>query len=459
MLNIQSTPGSLKRRVLEAGVWNFSGYGLSQVIRFGSNLVLTRLLAPEMFGIMAIATIVMVGLGLFSDLGVRPVIVRSPRGNDHAFLNTAWVVQIIRGGLLAVVGLGISFIPVVATRVGVVPADSVYADPRLPYVIAVISLNYIIIGFNSTKLHESYRALALSRITLIELVSQTAAVLCMVTWSFFDRSISVLIAGYVCSSLFTMILSHAWLHGTRNRLHWDASAFVEIFHFGKWIFVSSVLTFLVNNGDRLLLGSFVDATLLGVYVIAFTIVSSIQAVLGRIIGGVLFPALSEIVRERPGTLRKTYYRVHTTIAAFAYFCSGTLMIAGQALIGLLYDPRYIQAGWMLEILAATLLAVPLQMAIQSFMALGLPKIQSVVMAFRLAVLYLAMPAGFYFFGLPGALWGNVASQILGVPIIIYYSSRHSLFDLRKEMIPIPAFFLGTGAGKLLALAIGKYHGI
>ena len=258
MLNAPSVQTSLRRRVFEAGTWNFAGNGVSQIIRFGSNLVLTRLLAPQLFGIMAIATIVMLGLGLFSDLGVRPVIVRSARGHDHAFLNTAWIVQIIRGVLLCLIGLGISLIPPIANRFGIVPKDSVYADPRLPYVIAAVSLNYIIIGFNSTKLHESYRVLALSRITLMSLVAQIAAVVCMLTWSIFDRSISVLVSGYICGSLVTMVLSHVWLPGTANRLRWDTSAFHEILHFGKWILVSSLLAFVVNNGDRLLLGSLVE---------------------------------------------------------------------------------------------------------------------------------------------------------------------------------------------------------
>ena len=296
MLNTYPTRGSLKRRVLEAGAWNFAGFGLSQVIRFGSSLVMTRLLVPEMFAIMAIASIVMVGLALFSDLGVRPIIVRSTRGMDSTFLNTAWVVQIIRGILLALIGLGISIIPLIANRVGVIPMDSV-TPPALAicdcYCVIQLHHHWISTLPSCTKL---FRSLALGRITLIQIASQTAAVLCMISWSFFYRSISVLVAGYICSSLVTMLLSHVWLSGTANRWQWDASAFREIFHFGKWIFVSSFLTFLVENGDRLVLGGLADASWLGVYVIAFTIVNSIQMVLMRLIAGVLFPALSEIVR-------------------------------------------------------------------------------------------------------------------------------------------------------------------
>ena len=95
-----NTPASLRQRILRAGTWTFVGYGVSQAIRLGGNLVMTRLLVPEMFGVMAIASIVLAMLMMLSDIGLTHNIVQSRRGEDPVFLNTAWAVQIIRGGLL-----------------------------------------------------------------------------------------------------------------------------------------------------------------------------------------------------------------------------------------------------------------------------------------------------------------------------------------------------------------------
>src|SRR5262245_37530197 len=117
----------LKRRVVAASAWSLTRHGISLVIRFGSNLVMTRLLVPEMFGVMAIATIVMVGLAMFSDLGLRQSIVQSPRGSDPAFLNTAWILQIARGFLLWIIALTISALIYAADRGGMVPLGRVYA--------------------------------------------------------------------------------------------------------------------------------------------------------------------------------------------------------------------------------------------------------------------------------------------------------------------------------------------
>ena len=105
---------TLKQRILRAVGWSFLGYGVSQVIRLGSNLVMTRLLVPEMFGVMAIAGMVTIILALLSDIGLRQHIVQSARGDDPVFLDTAWVVQIVRGVMMWLVAL--AAVPRVAFR-------------------------------------------------------------------------------------------------------------------------------------------------------------------------------------------------------------------------------------------------------------------------------------------------------------------------------------------------------
>jgi O-antigen/teichoic acid export membrane protein len=458
-LGTSPEPRSLKQRVVHASAWSLAGYGLSLVIRFGSNLLMTRLLIPSMFGVMAIATVVMMGLVLFTDLGLKQSIVQSKRGSEPDFLNTAWAVQIIRGWLLWFIALGISLLMILADHFGMAPKGSVYSDPILPYVIAVVSFGSAIGGLTSTKLCEASRDLLLSRITLNEIVAQLSGLFCMLFWVAIDRSVWALVAGSVCSTFVRVILSHLWLPGVSNRWHWDKLAFHEIFGFGKWIFLSSILGFFTINADRLVLGGMVDSSVLGVYAIAYTIYISIEQIISRIITEVSYPALSTIVRERPVDLKVSSYRFHAVIASFAYFCSGMLMTCGQALIGLLYDHRYAQAGWMLEVLSVALLTVPFQISIQSFMALGMPQLHSRILAVRLILLVAAMPIGIHFFGLPGALWGFVLSQFLSLAPLIAYSIKLRLFDLRQELLFLPVAVVGLGAGYVLTLMTGFWHGI
>jgi O-antigen/teichoic acid export membrane protein len=450
-------PLSFKQRVLSAGIWSLAGYGCNQLLRFGSNLLMTRLLVPDMFGVMAMAYVVMTGLAMFSDLGFKPNVVQSKRGGDPVFLNTIWVTQILRGLLLWSFALTASLIIYSANHIGVVPQGSVYGDPQLPLVVAVLSIAAVAGGFESTKLLEASRNLSLKRIAWLEVGTQIVALLCMLAWAWFDRSIWALVAGGVVSSVVRAMLSHVWLPGVSNRWQWDNTAFREIFHFGKWMFASSILGFFVNSGDRLLLSTFVDKNVLGVYAIAFLIYSSIEQILMRLIGEVSFPAISEVVRDRLAQLKSNYYRFNSVIASFAYFCSGFLMVSGQTLIGLLYDHRYEQAGWMLQVLSACLLAVPIRVAQLCFLALGMPKVFTQPITIRAITLYTLTPAGFYFFGLPGGLAGIVAGYFSAIPTILFHGIKHDLFDFRKEFLALMAVPAGMLIAEGFNLVIGCWR--
>ena len=447
---------SLKRRILNAGSWSLVGFALGNTIRLGSSLLMTRLLVPEMFGVMAIAVLVMTGLAMFSDVGLRQNIIQSKRGGDADYLNTAWTIQIARGVLLWLLALCISLLVVAANHLGLVPKASVYAEPHLPYVIAVVSISAIIGGFRSTKASEASRNLSLGRATQIQIAAQIAGLICMIGWALIDRSIWALVAGSICTSAVATLLSHVWLFGVNNRWHWDRSAFHEIIHFGKWMFLSSILGFFANNSDRMLLGGFVDSTTLGIYFIAFTIFSTIGMVLNNLISGVSYPALSEVARERLHDLKRSLYRLHVLTASFTYFCSGFLIVSGSTVIGLLYDHRYEQAGWMLEILAVGLLAVPFNLVMFSLLALGLPNIFTYLIAIRVFVTFAAIPLGFHFFGIAGALWAIVLSQLSTLPAIIYFQIRYNLFDLAKELLLMPALLAGMIVAKGFTLAIGYF---
>ena len=205
--------------------------------------------------------------------------------------------------------LSVGLLVFLADRFGLIPKNSAYADPRLPYVIAVLSFTALIGGFQSTKLFEASRNLALGYVAKFEIAAQVAGLLCMFGWVSIDRSIWALVAGNICTALVAVLISHAWLPGVGNRWEWDKSALREIVHFGKWMFVSSILGFLVNSGDRLLLGGLISSTLLGIYVIAFAIFNSVEALLNKIINDISLSALSEVAREQPEKLKANYYQI------------------------------------------------------------------------------------------------------------------------------------------------------
>jgi len=445
---------SLKQRVLRAGGWNFAGYGLGQVIRLGSNLIMTRLLVPEMFGVMAIATMVTVILGMLSDIGLRQNIVRSPRGDDPAFLDTAWTVQVLRGIALWLVALGLSFALVLANRNGMVPAGSVYASAVLPLVIAASSFSTVIAGFRSTKWATAFRRFEQKRIMQIELIGQVIAIAVMVVIGVATHSIWALVAGGLLLSVITTVLSHTWMSGHSNRFRWEASALRELFHFGKWVFVSSSVGILAASGDRLLLGGFVDAHVLGLYAIATLILGAIGGGVGRLFVMVLMPALGEIARNERSRLREVYYRMRTPFDLLLLFVAGGLFVCGQLVIDVLYDPRYSDAGGMLKVLALSLFAARYEVANQTYLALGLPRCMAIVNAVDCISLYTLVPLLYWLGGTPAAIWGIALHTLATLPFVFYFNHRLQLNDFRRELALLAALPAGWLCGYGLNWLIG-----
>src|SRR5438067_8759309 len=90
-----AAPG-LKKAALSSAAWTMAGFGTLLVLRFVSNIILTHLLFPEIFGLMMLVNSFIIGLHMFTDIGIGPSIVRSRHGDDPNFLNTAWTLQIAR---------------------------------------------------------------------------------------------------------------------------------------------------------------------------------------------------------------------------------------------------------------------------------------------------------------------------------------------------------------------------
>jgi O-antigen/teichoic acid export membrane protein len=451
-----SSPNSttLKQRVLRAGGWTVAGYGLSQVIRLGSNLLMTRLLIPEMFGIMAIATMVAVIISLLSDIGLNQNIVQSQRGDDPAFLDTAWVVSIVRGGVLWSIALLLSSALHFANLGGMFPAKSVYASSVLPLVIAVSSFAAVIYGFQSTKIATAHRRFDQKRLTQIELISQLAGLVVMIVIGVTSRSIWALVAGGLVAVLTATALSHTWMGGHPNRFRWEKNALRELISFGKWIFVSSAVYVLAVNGDRLLLGGFIEVDILGMYAIALLIVGAIEGVMNRLLATISLPALSEVARNDPSKLREVYYKLRVPGDLLLLFLTGLLFAVGQLVIDLLYDPRYSAAGGMLQVLALSLFTVRYGVAHHAYLAVGKPHYLAVINAARFVSLYALVPPLFYLAGTQAAIWGIALHSLATVPFIYGFNARLGLIDIRRELMVLVALPVGFLCGASLNLLRG-----
>lgn len=413
-------------------------------MRLGGNLVMARLLMPEMFGIMVIATTVAVVLGLLSDMGLRQNIIQSKRGNDPVFLNTAWTMQIFRGFVLFGVSLLVAGFAWYAQVINLSPAGSTYAAPELPLVLAVTGFSAVINGFQSTKLALAFRSFQQNKVVLTELAAQIVGLLVMLGIGYFTGSIWSLVAAGLVAPLISTVLGHLWFHGSSNRLQWDSSALKELIAFGRWVLLSSAVGVLAAHGDRIWFGGSMSAAELGIYSIAVLILGAIQTGVHRLAAAVALPALSEVARSGDAVrLHSLYYRFRLVIDLVLLFSCGLLLTLSPLIIGWLYDERYASAGSMLAILSLSLFTLRFTLAHQVWLALGLTKYLAVDNIICFVSLWGGVPLLLAMGGTSYAIWGVALYSLPTVFFIAYVNRRLGLFDIKRELAVLP--ILGVGA--------------
>jgi len=390
---------------------------------------------------------------MFSDVGLSQNIIQSRNGEERRFLNTAWVLQIVRGLLLFCIALLLSFLLVIAKEQGWLIENTAYANPELPFVIAVMSLTLLISGFQSTKPFVAKRKLQLKRITALEAGSQISGLIVMILLAWASPTIWSLVTGSIVAIIVKVVLSHVAFKGVMNRIEWDKESFYEIFNFGKWIFVSSILGFLLAQGDRLLLANMISARELGIYSIAFFLASAAEKMLDKLRGAVFFPAFSEVVRERPEDLSEIYYKARRPVDIFVLFTAGFLFMSGESIVKFLYDERYHEAGWMLQVLSIYLVFVCYTLAGHCFLAQGRARLLSILNLIQVVTLYISLPVMFYMYGIKGAVWAIALSPFFRFIAILYFMHRYRLIKFYKEFMMAPFFVVGIIGGAFFKMLI------
>ncbi len=446
---------SLKQRVLRAGSWVLAGHVASQAIRLASNIIVSRMLAPEAFGLMAVVYVMIVGLTLFSDLGITQTVIQSRRGEDPAFLNTAWSLQILRGAAIGLASLllGFGFYMSIAWDL---PAPlTVYADPRLPWIVASFSIAAFIQGLEPTRMALAKRQMQQQRLTRIELLSQAGAAVAMVLVAWVTRSVWALALGALLATALRCALAHWLLPGHKDRWAIDRSAKTELLRQGKWILPASILGFVAINGDRLVLGGLIDTHNFGLYSIALLLISSMNVVSGMLCGNVAYPALSECARDRPAEFWQVFAKFQWAYDALVVTLTAVLITSGPAIVGLIYDHRYEGSGWMLSILAAGAIGMRYQLVEQCYLALTQAQFITLTSTVRLVALLTGLLLGEALHGLTGAIVGMALSQYATWPIALWFKYRQGALTWRAELLLLPSLALGLGLGwglsKVIAL--------
>jgi O-antigen/teichoic acid export membrane protein len=409
---------------MRSSAWTIVGYGASQGIRFASNLVLTRLLYPEAFGMMALVTVAMVGLSMFADVGTSPAIMQSRRGDDPDFLDTAWTLHVLRGLFLWLGTCALAW-----------PVARFYGEPMLARLLPVAGLSLLIGGLNPTRIETANRHLLLGRVILLDLASQVIAVLAMVGLAWATASIWALVVGGVIGAAAKLALTVAFLPGRGNRFRWENAAAGELAHFGKWIFLGTICGFAINQGDKLILGKFLSLDALGVYNIGYFLASFPMLLGGAVAGRILIPLYRDCP---PGASPGNFRRIRAMRCALTGGVLALLLLVAQLgvpLVGLLYDARFATAGPIVVMIACMQLPLLIGMTYdQTALAAGDSRRFFLVLAPRAAVQTAFLLAGAATGGLVGALLGQGLASLLLYPLIVGLARRYRAWDPLHDLV-------------------------
>jgi O-antigen/teichoic acid export membrane protein len=423
---------SLKKLAIRGAIWTIAGYGTNQLLRFGGNLILTRLLVPEYFGLMAVVNTLRIGIELFSDLGITQSIVNNKRGDEPAFLNTAWTLQVIRGCLLWLFCLLITL-----------PVAKLYNDDRLLWLIPIVALSTLFDGFTSTTIPTLQRRMELAKFSLFELILQVLGLSTLIVLATLSPTIWALGVGVVLGGIYRMVGSFWLIPGYSNRFAWEQDAVKEIMSFGRWMFLATSVTFLNEQADRLILAKLLSFRLLGVYTIAYTLAGIPREIVKHLSYRVIFPTISNLLDLPRSSLRaKIVGQRRLILMGFAILIA-VLVTVGDLVIAVLYDKRYAEATWMMPILSCGIwFSVLFYTTSPVLLAIGKPFYSAQSNLAGFVMIGLGLPLAFYRFGTVGAIIVIALSDMPLYIVNLYGLAREQLSCITQD-IQSTAFFIAV----------------
>ncbi|MFK3891094.1 oligosaccharide flippase family protein [Sphingomonas sp. NPDC079357] len=422
--------------------WATSGYMIVQVVRFATNLVLTRILAPELFGIMILLTSLRVGLELFTDIGIAQNVVSSPNATDPRFYNTAWTLQVLRG-----FGLGIVtflLLPVIG---------HFYGDPTLHKLLPYMTIFFVLTGCTSIGLPLAIKQLALDRTAKYEVAFSTIASIALIVAAWISPNIWGLLTGSILASVAPTVCSYFIMPEIKHRLMIDRTYAREIIGFGKWVFVSSVVFFLALNFDRLILARYVSFAALGIYGIARSLSDVFAQFSVKLGAEVVFPSVAAatvrgVELQRKLAHRRLQFQTVALIAIAGFIATSDFVIR-------IYDPRYHDAAQLIPWVAVAAWLMILSTLNENLMlGLGKPHYSAFGSSAKLLGLVVFLPLGLTRYGIAAAAGATVLAEVMRYLCLSIGQAREKVTFIRQDALATAALIALAFAIRWVTFAIG-----
>ena len=395
----------------------------SAVLRLASSLILTRLLYPEAYGVVAAIASILFVIEMLSDVGVIGLLIRHERGNDQAFINTLWTFRLAR----SVVNAAVTFFaaPSIAHYFG----DSSIADP-----LRVVSVLFLLGGLSSMAFPLAMRDQRSRIVSFVDLACNAVSTVFVIAYSYFSRDYWGMVFGMVLDRGLHTLASYAFYRDRYPRFAVDQDALRAAFSFAKFVMPTSILTMALSQFERIALPRLFDLKLLGIYGVGAGVAAPIEALLSRLCQLVLYPRCTAAFRTAPLSLRDCFYRDNVKLLLVLAALPPLIGGAGQQIVHVLYDNRYQQAGFIVQVLMIRLSLLSIVRPCESLLvATGDAQAPLIANAARLIWLVPGSLLGYWIYGFQGFMLVAAMDALPAALYLLSAQQRRGLLFKRFEL--------------------------
>lgn len=386
-------PAGILARTARGAGWVVAWRMATRAVGLASTLVLARLLLPEDFGLVALATALMGGLELCLAFGVEDQIVRA-RDPGPALYDTAFTLNLLRG--LAVGA---------ALTLGAAPAAAFLGDARLETILLALAASAAASGLASIRTVDLRRNMAFEREFALFLAPRLAAAAFTVAAAFVLRNHWALVLGLAVQRAGLVAASYA-LCPYRPRL--SLGAWRELAGVSSWAWATSVAVEARDRMDVLVVGRTLGAAPAGIYAVGFEAASLPTTELAEPVCRAAMPGFAAALRSPGGAeeTRAAFLRVSALLAAVTLPAGTGIALVAGPFVALAFGQAWLAAAPLVAVLGVACAAAPFgSVSVALLLAQGRLKalfaLTASAAALRAALLLALIPP----FGLLGAAVG------------------------------------------------------
>lgn len=328
---------SLREKAVKGVGWSIVQRWGREAVSLLTFVILSRLLKPEAFGLVALAMVFTAAVEVFLDQGLGAAIVQRA-DLERAHLDTAFWISIVTGSMLALGAIALA---------GFVAG--LFDEPRLTPVLRWLSLSFLLGALSSTQTAILQRELAFKSLAARSLVATAVGG---------GVGVSLALAGFGVWSLVAQTLANGaagalvlWRASSwRPGFNVSSKHYRELFPFGLSVVGNNSLKVFVRRSDDFLIGYFLGPTMLGYYTIGYRLLLVIIRLVTGITNAVAFPTFSRLQRH-PERMSRAFYNVtqYTSLLAFPVFFG--LAVLAAELIPTLFGEQWIPSIPVMQVLA------------------------------------------------------------------------------------------------------------